>query len=204
MLIGITQEMHNKLHELSLHSVTDPWSLWEQQCTIWSIAQHSTAPAPPTCCCSSPVSAATNGRSSLASSIHRQSHMRKEATARRDVASSSIQRIRALSFFCSLLSQAAAVPACVCVSEWVCALVCTLPLCTRIRACTHTHSHTRAAIALYLLVLMALLCVCVCLAVCACGTVSVCGWLANNKNEECRQEYGSAFNSKGAQENFLR
>lgn len=159
--------MHNKLHELLL--IRDLCGSNSARYDRW----HSTAPAPPTCCCSSPVSAATNGRSSLASSIHRHSHMRKEATARRDVAS-SIQPIRALSFFCSLLSQAAAMLACVC--EWVSLCVCVCVSSLHSHSWLHTHSHTRAAIALYLLVLMALLCVCAWR--CVCVGDCECVWLA--------------------------
>lgn len=139
-------------------------------------AQHSTAPAPPTCCCSSPVSAATNGRSSLASSIHRHSHMRKEATARRDVASSSIQRIRALSFFCSLLSQAAAVLACVCVSVSMCACVCASSL--HSHSCLHTHTLTHEGGDRFVFVGFNGAALCVCAWLCVCVWDCECVWLA--------------------------
>lgn len=164
------------------------------------------APAPPTCCCSSPVSAATNGRSSLASSIHRhrQSHMRKEAACkanseRRDSTTRRAQQhptahFRALSFFCSLLSLTNAPRSHVCerACEWEYVRVCS----THTRACTHrlTEGGDRFVFVGFN---GAALCVPAC--VCVRVTMSVCGWLANNKNEECRHRHRSAFGREQAQ-----
>lgn len=132
-----------------------------------STTQHSTAP---TCCCSSPVSAETNGRSY--SSIH--SHMQKAPTVKANDTATATQHPK-ISLFLTLSHSRP-------LQVYVLVFVCFLFSLTLI---LHTHS-LRAAIALYLLVLMALL---LSLYWCACFVV---GW-QNNKNEECLQTNRSVF-----------